>query len=501
MSNHKLMHFLDAIVDFTLIQKIGDMPKNELCSECYVNRLKMMQSSPYSIYRTQSFYQGALKRAVDVCSLSDQPVSPQPPVIPVKPPQETWCISGKTYKTADNDTCDSIAEEFSVSSASLFIGNSEIRDCSSIPTGSKLCLPLQCQVYKAIPRATCVDVFAATGIRVSKIQKYNPWISNDCRNLPSASRTYGNVLCLAPVGGFFNGTTNATSTGSYSSEYVQNRLTPPPNTKVANSTTLHCGRWHTAMRTDNCASITKQFISSHLFRAVNPSLKGGDCSSKLVEGSSYCTGPMPTWSSYTRNSSDIVSYGCFKSISKKLVLTGSYITNENITRVENCGNYCTQKRYLYWGLQEGSTCSCGYELALNSTKLEDFQCSTKCVGGGELPCGGKEAVNVYGFQQTLLRAYTGIGCFTDTNSTHALDATPYEDDNMTKTKCANHCLEKHYTYFGTSRGKECYCGNTISSDSKKVDAKECNLKCPGNIVDTCGQAERINVYGTVVKSS
>ncbi|KAH6876320.1 heterokaryon incompatibility protein-domain-containing protein [Thelonectria olida] len=119
------------------------------------------------------------------------------------------------------------------------------------------------------------------------------------------------------------------------------------------------------------------------------------------------------WDRGGRNVSDIVSYGRFESINKQQVLTKTYITNENVTRAENCGNYCLLKKYTYWDLQKGTTCSCGWELAMNSKKVDYSKCSTDCVGGGDLPCGGEKAINVYGFSENLRRAYTKIGCYVD----------------------------------------------------------------------------------------
>ncbi|KAH7144247.1 WSC domain-containing protein [Dactylonectria estremocensis] len=472
---------VNVIDGFKDIETLEELPKDELCSDCYISRLKMMQKSRYSIYRLFTFYQDALKLAVKTCSLSDQPTDPQSSVIPPKVTETPWCLSNVTYTTAKGDTCSGIAKKFDVSSASIFIGNSQVRNCSNIETGSELCLPVKCTTYTTDPGDTCMSVFVATGVRTSETLKYNPWISNDCSNLPSASYTYGNVLCVSPAGGRYNGTTNNTVSYQDSTEYVDIKINPPSGAEVANGTTLNCGRWHTAKKTDSCASITKQSITAKLFRLINSSLKGGDCSSKLLEGRAYCTGPTSYWNRGSRN---------------ELVLTEDYVTDEKLTRVESCGNYCLLKKYTYWGLQKGNTCSCGWELALNSKKADESKCSTDCVGGGNLLCGGDKAVNVYGFSETLQKAYTKIGCYTDTSSTHALGSIAHEGVDMSPRVCANRCLKEDYTYFGMARGNECYCGNSISSSVEKVELKECNIRCPGNALQNCGQEKRILIYGT-----
>lgn len=77
------------------------------------------------------------------------------------------------------------------------------------------------------------------------------------------------------------------------------------------------------------------------------------------------------------------------------------------------------------------------ELALDSTMVDASECSIPCVGGGELPCGGEEAVTVYSLLPTLRRAQRDIGCYVH-NATRALDSELYSDPNMTKKNFGDH---------------------------------------------------------------
>ena len=268
------------------------MRREELCSDCYVGRLQMMQASPYSIYGTYYFYKDALEYAKDKCPIDGQDTEPQPPLIPARPDPETWCLSNVNYTTSEGDTCDSIAQKHSVSSASVFMSSSHIQNCSSISAGVSICLPLECKTYVRKEDQDCLGVQLSTNVRISKIQQYNPWISSDCKNIKSASLTYGNVLCLSATGGEYTGTTNNTRPDRTNEQYTHEVKAPPEGSEVAQGTTLECGRWHVAKKGENCAGITQNFISASLFRWVNPSLRGGDCSGKLVAGRSYCTGPV-----------------------------------------------------------------------------------------------------------------------------------------------------------------------------------------------------------------
>ncbi|KAF4951438.1 hypothetical protein FSARC_12921 [Fusarium sarcochroum] len=275
-----------------------NMPKEQLCSDCFLGRLQMMQASPYSMYRSIPEYHDALRVATTRCKLMNQPWEPQPPVFPPKPKVEPHCLPGRTYVTREGDTCDSIAEEFSVSSATLAIGNAGLIKCAEVKAGVKICLPLECETYTLQEKESCLRIYLNTGVSVDEIVKYNSWLTRDCMNLHSVNENLGHTLCISPSGGEYKNTVNDTR-GSTSSgggiEYVEKQTPPPANARVADGTTERCGRWFVAERGQNCASATQNFLTASLFRAINPSLLGGDCTEKLVPGRAYCTGPLRDW--------------------------------------------------------------------------------------------------------------------------------------------------------------------------------------------------------------
>lgn len=100
------------------------------------------------------------------------------------------------------DTCDSIAQQFSVASATLYAGNRKLGDCSQVTTGLQVCLPLQCTTHFVKGEdTTCHDISADTGVSYRDILLHNPWLSFDCENLREARYTLGNTICLSPAGG------------------------------------------------------------------------------------------------------------------------------------------------------------------------------------------------------------------------------------------------------------------------------------------------------------
>ncbi|KAI7762955.1 hypothetical protein LZL87_013057 [Fusarium oxysporum] len=144
----------DVIYNFTVSETVDKMPTNELCSDCYISRLKMMQSTPFSYYNRDSFYEDALKKADSL--------------FPSKAPEPAFCLSDVTYTTKAGDTCDSLALKFSVSSIAIFIGNPDILD-------------------------------------------YNDMVYELCGNLQSATIALGRVICITPPSGKYKHDVNTTN--------------------------------------------------------------------------------------------------------------------------------------------------------------------------------------------------------------------------------------------------------------------------------------------------
>ncbi|KAL0929910.1 WSC domain-containing protein-like protein 5 [Colletotrichum truncatum] len=70
---------------------------------------------------------------------------------------------------------------------------------------------------------------------------------------------------------------------------------------------------------------------------------------------------------------------------------------------------------------------------------------------------------------------------------------------MTVEKCATACAG--YKYFGLEYGRECFCGNTINSDSVETPIGDCSFPCPGNPSQKCGAGNRLNMYSCSVTAT
>ncbi|KAH7309114.1 LysM domain protein [Stachybotrys elegans] len=293
----------DLIAAFSNVETINAMPTSEMCSECYVNRLAMMQNTSYSIY--DQYYQSDLQLVYQKCGKTG-PTHLPPQLDPLE--QETeFCLSDKYYTTQkDNEACDQIALSNNVSSAALYSLNPQIQDCFSIPQGTKLCLPLSCRLINGANNGgsgmTCEGLEELNNLRSGDIRRYNPWVNYDCSNLDSSSATFGYYLCGGPQNGEYvygdPGSGGDSVTPHPGSEYTLKPVEPPANSTVPPTTTRKCGKWHVAVEGDACVQICMAAeINISLLLAANPSL-GADyakCTTNLKRGNAYCVGPTYDW--------------------------------------------------------------------------------------------------------------------------------------------------------------------------------------------------------------
>ncbi|RCI08684.1 hypothetical protein L249_4857 [Ophiocordyceps polyrhachis-furcata BCC 54312] len=96
--------------------------------------------------------------------------------------------------------------------------------------------------------------------------------------------------------------------------------------------------------------------------------------------------------------------------------------------------------------------------------------------------------------RSAVGGYRLVSCWTEGNRTRALDAATFINDTMTLDKCEAFCSK--YNYWGTEYGRECYCGNSLSSSSKTAPLSDCNMPCGGNGSEYCGAGDRLELYST-----
>ncbi|KAH8706873.1 hypothetical protein GQ44DRAFT_753038 [Phaeosphaeriaceae sp. PMI808] len=277
---------------------IQDMPRTELCHTC--------NSSQYSIY--DEYYKEQLDYIYAQCKLAG-PTAVLNPLDIVQPMLPSYCLSNKRYTTKQGDTCESISSGTSVSSAALYMGNQDLlKDCASINPGLSVCLPLTCITYNLQPSDTCYNIERKLGLEAGIVQQFNSWLNMGCTNLHSATAFYGKYICVSPQGGEFKNPDKppvSNPTLGTADGYTREKVAPPEGAKVAEGTTLQCGKWHVVAAGDACVKIClTNGIDTNLFHEVNPSLApGADCDASLKEQTALCAGPTYNWKTVTLGSS------------------------------------------------------------------------------------------------------------------------------------------------------------------------------------------------------
>ncbi|KAG5827303.1 hypothetical protein H9Q74_002592 [Fusarium xylarioides] len=499
----------DVIYNFTLSESIDKMPTNELCSDCYVGRLKMMQASPFSYYNKDPFYEDALKKAVKRCSLSNVPTTAKDSPFPSEPSEPEFCLSDVTYTTKAGDTCDSLAIKYSVSSAAIFIGNPGIMNCTDMVEGVSICMPLQCKTYKLQENDSCMSVAYFTGLQQDDIRLLNPWVHELCGNLQSATIVLGRVICTTPPGGEYDHDVNTTNSDPAYSEYADKAVPPPSGATLATDTTKDCGRWYTVQKGDDCARVLVQYhISLPLFIQANPSVSEGSCTTDLVPGRTYCVGP--TKEVLTKRLKPIpphTRFGCFvreADTTNRSVLTLADAQHVKPMSIVACQSYCLKQGWTVWGIQNGDSCFCDNQLRMDSQIIDDSKCNMHCNGNTTNVCGGKDAIEVFGDQDMLRVQYASLGCYLW--SKQAIRGTTGGDtiespDEMSIDACASLCtMTKNSDFFALWGGKLCTCGKEMTPGAKTTGMEECSVACSGQLGDNCGGKGVAEIFTTKNKN-
>ncbi|KAM0811205.1 putative WSC domain-containing protein [Seiridium cardinale] len=229
-----------------------------------------------------------------------------------------------------------------------------------------------------------------------------------------------------------------------------------------------------AMTTEYCASFCfdyKYFGTEYSEQCF--------CGNQISSGSNPTTGCTMTCKG---NSSQICGDG------GKLSL---YINNDYVAP-----SVATIPGWAYQGCHtEGS----GERLLQEKSSTDDNMTPQKCADA----CSGYRYAGIeYGRECWLtlyavpgpanITGYNYQGCYADDVNTRLFNSIRSGDDNMTVEKCAASCSQ--YSYFGIENGNECFCGLSLNSSVSPVSESQCGKPCPGDRIESCGDANRLSVY-------
>ncbi|KAK3324873.1 WSC domain-containing protein [Apodospora peruviana] len=180
---------------------------------------------------------------------------------------------------------------------------------------------------------------------------------------------------------------------------------------------------------------------------------------------------------------------CWSKGSQFDTLDGDAFWSSSLT-VEKCSTLCTD--YIYFGVSAGKECYCGDDLA--NSAVDESLCTTKCAGNSAEYCGSSSTLNIYKNKDTGASLVPSAGgfshqsCWTNPSASRALTYTGFTSARMTVEKCAGFCGD--FEYFGVGNGRECYCGDSLSTSSES--ATECSSPCEGDKTQLCGGVGKIN---------
>eukprot|EP01064_Diplonema_japonicum_P020620 TRINITY_DN3021_c4_g1_i2.p1 TRINITY_DN3021_c4_g1~~TRINITY_DN3021_c4_g1_i2.p1 ORF type:complete len:680 (+),score=221.43 TRINITY_DN3021_c4_g1_i2:98-2137(+) len=193
--------------------------------------------------------------------------------------------------------------------------------------------------------------------------------------------------------------------------------------------------------------------------------------------------------------------GCFKA--EPMFLTEQAGKGTAETPAE-CVSTCTDMEYDYAGLLEGKECWCGHGTE-KSVKTATAECDMQCSGDSGERCGGRSRLSLYSLQGTveeeeekkkqeatpLLR----VGCFKEKETAKVLNRLAYSSGSNTAEECVSACLWNGFQYAGVEAGEECWCGDGVAG-AERTATTECDLPCPGDESQWCGDGHRSLVFAT-----
>ena len=105
--------------------------------------------------------------------------------------------TGLKYTVANGDTCQSISKSKSIAIDRLITANGLDYNCSSLRSGSTLCIGLSCKLRIITDNQTCTDILAGQSFNQIQLISWNPIIHANCDNLASLT---GRSICVSPPG-------------------------------------------------------------------------------------------------------------------------------------------------------------------------------------------------------------------------------------------------------------------------------------------------------------
>lgn len=170
--------------------------------------------------------------------------------------------------------------------------------------------------------------------------------------------------------------------------------------------------------------------------------------------------------------------------------------------VENCISFCSNKDFIYAGLEYYQECYCGNYILNGGAETTASDCSFPCTGDSAEVCGAGNRLSMYWSGQSPPPApeivpsvglWESLGCYIDNNGGRTLPNQVAVSDNTIE-NCVSACYNAGYVLAGAEYSDECWCGSSIGAGGAPAAASSCNMLCTGNNSEYCGGPNRLNLY-------
>lgn len=292
---------------------------------------------------------------------------------------------------------------------------------------------------------------------------------------------------------------------------------------------------------------TGVFSSSSTSQSTSVSLSSSSSSSmSTTSSSSSSASPTQTGPAIKPTIGGFKYYACMTEATNARALSAGVVYNYTAMTLEMC--MAAAPSATYWGVEYGGECYYGNSFNTGSVKALDTDCYFACPGNSLEYCGGGNRLSVYVKNGTLAGSasssssssssssgsapstsvpqtsttatssavsstssstsatYTGppvtsqgnvnftyFSCVSEPSNARLL-TTQVENNGtyMTIEKCLSDCYM--YAYAGVEYGRECWCGNSLTTGYANMSDSQCSFSCPGNSSEFCGAGNRLNLY-------
>lgn len=188
------------------------------------------------------------------------------------------CFLPRNYTVAAGETCQTIAQNLSVSTNDIIALNCLNPQCTNLRANSTISLPGCCTTYTVQQNDTCTSIASpARNLSLTNFYTFNPALNSNCSNL-----LFGSNVCLSQPNGTPLSLPSCSAQNNASSTSAG---TSAPS--VASGTNTTCLPLYTAETGDTCDSIARVYhFTPQYFQQINPSINGA-CTN-IIAGLEYC---------------------------------------------------------------------------------------------------------------------------------------------------------------------------------------------------------------------